>query len=400
MAVARQDILEEVAGYLDFTVEDAQLLRELGPLVRPRFPALVERFYDAIESSEGAHAVLTEGQAQVERLKATLQDWLEGVVGGVYDEAYLQRRLRIGRVHVRIGLDQRYMFSAMNILRRGLHDAVGAAFESMPQAELARWTRPRRQQAHGAIDKICDIELSIMLESYREDYVSRIRASERLATLGQFAASIGHELRNPLAVMETSLHLLRRRLGDDERSARHARRIGDQVTLCGTIIADLLEMARDRAPTLKSVDVTSLAQEAVDAIPQREGAQLELDVPNESVHVNVDPVQIRQVLVNLVMNAQQSVTSQDGQGQVHVRLSSDETTLYLRVEDDGPGLSGEAKERLFEPLFTTRSKGIGLGLSICRRMVEKHGGTISAENAHPKGAVFEVRIPRSTERSE
>ncbi|MFW5921266.1 MAG: protoglobin domain-containing protein [Polyangiales bacterium] len=391
MAVARQDILEEVAGYIDFGVEDARMLRSMGPALRRYFHPIVEDFYAAIEQSPGASSVITGGREQTERLKSTLRDWLEGLLGGVYDEAYLERRSRIGRMHVRIGLDQRYMFSAMNILRQGLHRAL----DEIADADREQWTRTKERLGHDAINKICDIELAIMLETYREDYIAEMRSKQRLATLGQFAASIGHELRNPLAVMETSLHLLGRRVRDDERAQKHVTRMGQQINLCSSIIADLLEMARDRPPDRQRTDVGTLVREAVEGIPHRSGATVEVDIAGDLGEAWVDPMQLRQVVVNLVMNAMQAVTSEGRSGRVTVGARHNGGALHLTVADDGPGLSPEVRRRVFEPLFTTRSKGIGLGLALCRRIVEKHGGSIEADNGERGGAVFRLTIPQA-----
>jgi signal transduction histidine kinase len=377
-------LLDEITGYVGFDDADARLLAEMGPVLRPHFTPMIDRFYAVIQAHPGASRAITGGDAQVQRLKGTLVDWLEGLVGGVYDEAYYERRARIGRVHVRIDLDQRYMFAAMNLIREGLHEALGAS----------EWPADRRQHGHAAIDRICDIELAIMLETYREAYIARMRSAERLATLGQFAASIGHDLRNPLAVIETSLHLLKRRVTDDPKAERHIGRIGDQVTLAGAIISDLLELARDRPSVRQPVDVRALIDEALGSVPPRPGARLDVQVPGDLPRASVDPGQMRQVVVNLVVNAVQAVTH-DGSGGGTVRISADSKgdALRIAVQDDGHGIGEEAKARLFEPLFTTRAKGIGLGLALCKRIVEKHGGTITGRNRPEGGAEFIVLLP-------
>jgi two-component system, NtrC family, sensor histidine kinase HydH len=389
MAVPPKDLLEEVAGYIDFTDDDAARLRDVGALVTPHIPAIIDEFYDAIQKSPGASAAITGGTAQIERLKGTLRDWLAGVVGGHYDRDYLERRSRIGRVHVRVGLDQRYMFSAMNLLREGLHRAL---HEAVDVGDHPDWPPDRRRLAHAAINKICDIELAIMLESYREDYSDRVRSSARLAVLGQIAASIGHELRNPLAVVETSLHLLKKQIADNPKAQRHAARIGDQVAVCGTIISDLLEMARDRPAHREEVDLAFLVREAVESLPGEAASAFELALPPDLGTVWADRGQIRQLLVNLTLNALQAVRDVP-EGRVRVRAERRAHGVTLHVEDNGPGLTAEAQRRLFEALFTTKSKGIGLGLALCRRIVEKHGGTIEGANRPEGGAVFEVMLP-------
>ncbi|MCS6799004.1 MAG: protoglobin domain-containing protein [Myxococcota bacterium] len=179
MSVAARDVLEEVAGYIGFDETDAAILREIGPLLEPSFDGIVHRFYEAIDRNPGARTAIRD-EAQAQRLRGTLRAWLQGLFGGRYDRAYFEQRARIGRVHVRIGLAQRYMFSAMNLVREGLHEAL----------ELAALDADRRRRAHVAVDRICDVELAVMLETYREAYVERLRAAERAAMLGRLIEAV------------------------------------------------------------------------------------------------------------------------------------------------------------------------------------------------------------------
>jgi signal transduction histidine kinase len=384
-AMPSQRLLDELMRYLEFTPEDAALMLAMGPALRPQFPQIVDDFYAAIDRTPGASAVFTGGAPQIARQKALLMGWLEGLVEGVYDEAFVERRARIGRTHVRIALDQRYMFAAMSVIRAGLHTALYG---------VSGWDEARMRAGHRALDKLCDLELAIMLEAYREAYISRVKEAERLATIGQIAASIGHELRNPLAVMQTSVHMLSRRIPADERNSKHLRRVDEQILLCNTIISDLLELARDRPPEMRPTDVAEVVREAARSVPRAQDVTLVLDIA-EVPPVAVDPGQFRQLVVNLVLNAVQA--SEAVGGAVDVRLASDERDLLLTVEDRGQGLSPDVLSRLFEPLFTTRSTGTGLGLALCRRVVEKHRGTIVASNRPGGGAAFIVRVPLKAE---
>lgn len=380
MGAPPENVLQALLSYIQFTDEDAELLKRMGPEVRRFFPLVVERFYEAIYRTPEALKVFTGGAAQIERQRDRLSAWLEGLIGGVYDDVYLERRARIGRTHVKHELDQRWMFAAMNIVRRELHAAL---------TEIG-WPEDERTRGHTAIDKICDVELAMMLETYREDYTSRVQMNERLATLGQIAASIGHELRNPLAVIQTSLQLLGRRV-DDERAKRHVKKIGDQIGLCNAIITDLLELARDRPPERHRLDLVDLVRATLPDVPRSEGVTITGRLPSEMVAVLVDASQIRQIIVNLVLNAVQAV-GPTGEVTVTVRALEDGRG-ELRVEDNGPGLPADVVRRLFEPLFTTRSAGTGLGLALCRRITEKHGGEISGGNRSEGGACFVVTLP-------
>ncbi|HEY0134043.1 MAG TPA: protoglobin domain-containing protein [Nannocystis sp.] len=385
VAMPSQRLLDELMRYIEFTPEDAAQMYAMGPVLRPHFARVVDRFYEAIDRTPAAAAVFTGGAEQIERQKTLLHGWLEGLVGGVYDDAYLARRARIGRTHVRIGLDQRYMFSGMNIVRSELHNALYDSTE---------WPADQQRSGHRAIDRICDIELAIMLETYREAYIARVKEAERLATIGQVAASIGHELRNPLAVMKTSVHMLTRRVPSDERTVKHLYRLDEQIVLCNTIISDLLELARDRPAERIATDIATVVSEAALSVPRVASIGLGLHIEPKIPSVAVDPGQFRQLVINLVLNATQVL---EGSGRIEVRLGADEQNVVLTVEDSGPGITPDVQARLFEPLFTTRSSGTGLGLALCRRVVEKHNGSIVASNREGGGAAFVVRVPLAWE---
>src|SRR5450432_63376 len=174
---------------------------------------------------------------------------------GPHDETYFEMRARIGRVHVRINLPQSYMFTAMNRIRVRLLEVLRNELPAHP--ELA-------QPMGDALHQILDLELAIMLETYREDMLAKNRNAERLATIGQFSASIGHELRNPLAVMESSLFLLRQHLGPEVAGARnvvkHLDRIGGEITRANKTIHDLLDLARNRPPHRQRTDLRALVE--------------------------------------------------------------------------------------------------------------------------------------------
>ena len=378
--VTQGELLRDMFAYIGFGEADAEALVAISPLVAPSFDGIVDEFYVVIAQTPRAAAVFREGTPQMERQKAQLRGWLTSLFQGVYDDAYLERRARIGRAHVRIRLDQRFMFGAMNIVRRGLHDALDS---SDGDSALKR-------RGHAALDRICDVELAVMLETYRDRYVDEQRAQERLATLGQLAASIGHELRNPLAVMSTSAHLLRKHVG--ENGVRHVDKIARQVELSEKIIGDLLALAGDRAPSRAPVDLHLLAHDVRDALILVEGVELEVDIDPALRAAMVDGVQMRQLLVNLLVNAIQAVEANGG-GSVHVAARLEDGVLLVDVLDDGPGFPEGMRERIFEPLFTTKSGGIGLGLALCARIAAKHGGSIEAHDREGGGAHVRVRIP-------
>ena len=159
-------MFEEMKRYIRFADEDERLLVRLRPLAAPHFQRIAEEFYDRIREHEDAHAVLT-GEAQIVRLQSSLVRWMERVCSAPHDEAYFQETAKIGRMHVRIGLPQRYMFTAMALIRGSL--------ERIAEESMGADGRRARE----AISRALDLELAIMLETYRDDYAARLQNIER-----------------------------------------------------------------------------------------------------------------------------------------------------------------------------------------------------------------------------
>lgn len=381
--VAPLSFFASLKEYVGFDETSSRRLRALLPVARPHFPALVDDFYDAIRRHEHARAAIRGGDAQVERLKQTLADWLELLLAGPHDDVYFEKRARIGRVHVRIELPQSFMFTAMNRLRGRLDEIARAHVANTPGAD---------QEILAALHQILDLELAIMLETYREDLLTRSREFERLSTIGQLAAGIGHELRNPLGVVESSVFLLRQQLAtlgvQHPKLTRHLDRITGEVRRSNKTITDLLDLARNRPPQSKLTSVTSLADHAVAGLQLPEEIVLHRSIPDE-LQVFCDASQIVTVLANLLLNAAQALA---GRGPVFVSAETDGAGVRIRVRDEGPGVPREVHHRIFDPLFTTKPRGSGLGLALCRRIVEAHGGTIDLEPTE-SGACFAVFLP-------
>ena len=162
---------EDLKQYVGFTADSTAALRELHPLAAPHFRAIVDDFYAAIEAHPGPRAAITGGDAQIARLKQTLIRWLDTMLTGPHDEAYYEVRARIGRVHVRIDLPQAYMFTAMNRIRVRLLEVLRHELSERPDA---------LDRVATALHQIIDLELAIMLETYREAFVEKVQQLERL----------------------------------------------------------------------------------------------------------------------------------------------------------------------------------------------------------------------------
>ncbi len=376
-----ETVFEELKRYVRFGAVDERALRSLREAASSALPAVAKTFYDRILAHEQASRALTGGESQVGRLAVTLAAWLDTLLAGPWDEAYWAQRTRIGKVHVRIGLPQHYMFGAMSVVRVELDRIACERFGDDPE---------KLQAIRQALGKILDLELAVMLETYRDDLLAQQARVERLSTFGQLVGSIGHDLRNPLGVIETSLYLLRNRVGGDEHAARHLDRIGDQLGIANGIVTNLLDMIRDRPLAREVLRVGEVVRGAAAAVKRPPGVRLELDGLDGLPALEGDPVQLRQVFVNLLDNATHAASPE---GEVAVRARSTQGAVELDVEDSGPGVAPAMRPRLFEPLVTTKEHGIGLGLALVKRIAERHGGSVAYRDRPGGGARFTVRLP-------
>jgi two-component system, NtrC family, sensor histidine kinase HydH len=378
------DQFEGIRRYVAFDADASATLADFYTHVAPHVPDIIEDFYATIESDPEARAVIS-GPEQVTRLKRSLEQWLIGALRGPHDLSYVANRKRIGLVHVRINLQQRFMLTAMNRIRLRLEEHV-ADFHSNDH-ELQR--RVRR-----ALNQLCDIELAIMLDAYHEYLSERIRSAERLATIGQLAATIGHELRNPLGIIESSLFLMKQRsakLGlNDEQLEKHHEKIQKQVLTCSKIIANLLDLARDRPPKRRREQARVAIQRVIDELSSKVEVQLTV-APELTLDVDLDELSL--VLSNLLSNASDAM---GGKGTVHISAERFKGGTEIVVQDEGPGVPPEVRDRVFDALFTTKARGTGLGLALCRRIVHAHGGELELV-ASREGACFRLWFPELPE---
>jgi signal transduction histidine kinase len=373
--------LEDVSAYIGFDRLDSERLASLHPVLAPEFDRMAEHFYACILRHEGAHQAITGGDAQVQRLKRTLTAWMDSGLRGPHDDAFFELRARIGRRHVEIGLPQQYMVTAIGVMRQDYHAVIERAFAKDPDT---------RSAGLRAVDRLLDLELAIMLQTYRLDSEDRLRRNERLATIGMVAATIGHDLRNPLGVIESSAYILRR-VVDDDRGLRHLDKITNQVRACNRIVTALLELARARPPQLSTVDARSLVKNALAMVAVPDQVQLEIDIDGEH-SLLVDVGLLEQAIVNLVTNAIQALARPGGLVVIRVGRH-DEAFDALTVLDNGPGFDPGMLPRVFEPLVTSRPSGVGLGLALVLSVAERHRGVAVAENRAEGGAMVRILLP-------
>ncbi|MGH3227702.1 MAG: sensor histidine kinase [Streptosporangiaceae bacterium] len=224
-----------------------------------------------------------------------------------------------------------------------------------------------------------------------EQAQAQLLRQEKLAAMGQLASTVGHELRNPLAVIMNVLYLLETLAGAGASEAMHrhlatAKRETSAATL---IVSDLLDYSAGRAPMTAPVQLADLVAETLSVVPPPAGVEVVQHVQPETA-ISVDRDQIRQVLLNLITNGYDSMPA-GGVLEVSVRSAGD--SAQITVTDTGIGMDEETKANIFTPFFTTKSRGIGLGLAVTKRVVEAHGGTISVQSTPTVGTSFTVTVP-------
>lgn len=220
----------------------------------------------------------------------------------------------------------------------------------------------------------------------------RLIQQERLATLGQLTATVSHELRNPLGIISNAVYYLKRKIGgDDAKVDQYLDMIAREVGASNRIICDLLETSRTKTPILQWVNLDKQLEILLKDLSLPAGIRWRYRAHPQPFYLRVDPQQLRQVLHNLILNAVQAM-GDDGRIELEVCEGAD--GYELRLSDSGPGISEEQRRHIFEPLYTTKAKGNGLGLWIAREIVRRHGGELTLVESHLPGAGFLIRLPR------
>ncbi len=370
---------EEMKRYVGFGQADVDLLRSHAGVLRPHFGAIVEDFYARIRATPALHKLLAD-ETQIARLKGTLSAWLEGAFAGNFGPDELALRERIGRMHVRIGLAPSYVIAAMDVIRWQLLSVLTRT-GAPPEAAIA-------------LEKALDLELGMLVSTYEEAQEEQVRRMERLATIGQLAASVNHDLKSPLAAIGSSLFLLRKiaPVATHPDGARHLDTIQRNLDQAQRVIASLLDYVRSRPLEFAEVDLHLLVVETLRRMQITADVETILTPTDVSTHLRGDAGELARLLLNLVQNA---VEAMGGKGTIRFSFREEKGDAVLEVEDTGPGIPTENLRRVFDPLFTTKPAGTGLGLAICWNIARAHGGAIEAQSPTGRGARFVIRLPRA-----
>ncbi|MDA3971414.1 MAG: PAS domain S-box protein [Desulfobulbaceae bacterium] len=228
-----------------------------------------------------------------------------------------------------------------------------------------------------------------LLLAAQEDLVRK----EKLALLGQVAGSVGHELRNPLGVMNNAVYFLQTVLTDaDETTREYLNIIQNGVADADRIVADLLDSVRTKEPQPAAIGVGELIDQTLHTLTVPDTITVNLDIPETLPSVWVDGRQIQQVFRNLIGNSVEAMV-EGGTLAINALANSREGTVSVSVRDTGCGIGPEMLDRLFQPLFTTKARGIGLGMMVVKNLTEANGGSVKVESEVGKGSVFSVTLP-------
>jgi signal transduction histidine kinase len=239
-----------------------------------------------------------------------------------------------------------------------------------------------------------------------EQIEERDRLRDRLAALGEMAAAIAHEVKNPLASIEVMAGVLKRQLSEQPESLETLNDIIKEAKMANAIVVEVLEFVR---PIQLQVDRTDLAEVLKDSITQAEGKRrrgavsIRTDFAADVPELLTDSHQLRQLFSNLLANAFEAL---GGEGHVDIRMyllpgeeqpdgtgEAETPQVVVEIRDNGPGIGADDLERIFSPFFTTKPQGTGLGLAIVRKVVDAHDGRIDAVSAPGRGATFRVTLP-------
>ncbi len=240
----------------------------------------------------------------------------------------------------------------------------------------------------GAIDRFLAVRFEI---TERKEAQAKLAAQEGLTRLGEMAAVVAHEVKNPLAGIKAALQVIGRRLPEESMDRRVVHDIIARVDSLHASLQDMLVFARPPTPVLAPVSAHEMARACL-VLAARDplAEQARLTVSGPDVVITADRSLIEEALLNLVLNATQAM---EGRGEVRVQTEMDADNLLIHVHDDGPGVPEALRERIFQPFFTTRTRGTGLGLSIVQQIATRHGGHLRLTRTGPSGSTFTLVLP-------
>ncbi|MCO6431758.1 MAG: hypothetical protein J5J00_12945 [Deltaproteobacteria bacterium] len=236
-------------------------------------------------------------------------------------------------------------------------------------------------------------ETEILRSALREKE-QEVRRAERLSMLGETAAALAHEVRNPLGAMRLFLSLLRREVGERGDAANYVNQIDKSISTLDNVVSNILQFSKTQNVAMGPLNLNALILEQV-ALFGGPAPQIEIVTElHAAPYIIGNEHGLRQMIYNLLLNSMQAMKNP---GRITVSTKDDDDGIVVCFKDEGPGIPADKLSRIFDPFYTTKSEGTGLGLAVVKQIVIQHSGSVSAANND--GAVFEVRFPRSSSKT-
>jgi len=232
------------------------------------------------------------------------------------------------------------------------------------------------------------LEKELALSEQRVAIKDEQLRNQKLVTIGELAARLAHDLRNPLSLIKNNMLVIKKTAVNPKFNGRiEVQRINDAIGRMSHQIENVLDFVRNRELSLSDANLKTIIKSAVGDKIKR----VKFEFPQQDVIVKCDPLLLEMAFINIIANAIQVVQES---GDVIIRIKDEPHVIVIEIEDSGPGIPKDDLPKIFEPLFTTKMQGTGLGLASCKNIIEKHGGTISAKN---NPTIFTVTLPKNSE---
>jgi len=395
--------------YLEFTDRDVALLKELKWLISNHADDIVNKFYDHLLMFKGTSAFLPDEET-IQKLKRTQKEYLLMLTEGEYDEKYFEHRLNVGKVHDRIKLFPKWYIGAYSLYHRILYSLVIDTYKDQPD---------KIKDYILVLDKITNLDMQLAIDTYISSYNAALQEKVRLTEIqkekveaankakSEFLANMSHELRTPLNAIIGFSEVLRDKLCGDlnEEQMDFVMDIYYSGHLL-QMINNILDLSKVESGKIElnyeEFEIGELINDVLltlKGIVKKKNFSVETKIHNHSERIYADPVKFKQILYNLFSNAIK-FTPENGRIFVQTsRLKNDKNVIKIEVQDTGIGIGKENLEKIFQEFkqidssFSRKYEGTGLGLTLTKKYVEMHGGTIWLESEVGGGSTFYFTLP-------
>ncbi|MBA7615072.1 Adaptive-response sensory-kinase SasA [subsurface metagenome] len=268
--------------------------------------------------------------------------------------------------------------------------------EARPELNEGAFLKNERLLIDVIAERLGRITEREQMEHELREVQEKLVRSERLAAIGQLAGGVGHELRNPLGAIKNAAYYVKGKVAQSELSQKEPRVmeflaiVEDEINSSNKIINDLLGFSRVGKPSVSPAQIENVIETALSRTPIPENIKLAKKLDADLPEIEIDADQVQQVLANMIANA---VEAMPEGGKLTIAARGKDECLEVEIADTGCGIPQEVVGKIFDPLFTTRAKGIGLGLALCKAIIDRHEGYIQVESQVGKGTTFTIKLP-------